>query len=70
MPERPSALPTTEELLQTLEICRRILPDDANPAHDERLAFLSAIIPWWREQIHRPRSPTTRSMERRPVEPS
>lgn len=65
MSERVTPLPTTEELLLTLEICRWALPSDAHPAHAERLAFLRDMIPWWRAQIRRSGAAPTAISERR-----
>lgn len=35
-----------EELLFTLELCRRVLPWDAHPAHWERLRRIEDLVRW------------------------
>lgn len=35
-----------EELLFTLEMCRRVLPWDAHPAHWERLRRIEDLVRW------------------------
>lgn len=43
LPRRPAA-EELEELLFTLEICRRALPWDAHPAHDDRLRRIAGMV--------------------------
>lgn len=42
-----------EELLFTLEICRRALPWDAHPEHFERLRRIEGMVRWCREHGER-----------------
>ncbi|NTW97579.1 MAG: hypothetical protein HGB28_07145 [Oscillochloris sp.] len=49
-PERPHAprdpQADLEELLFTLEICRRALPWDAHPEHFDRLRRIESLVRW------------------------
>jgi hypothetical protein len=49
LPRRPVE-EELEELLFTLEICRRALAWDAHPAHYERLRRIEGMVRWSLEQ--------------------
>jgi hypothetical protein len=49
LPRRPAA-EELEELLFTLEICRRALPWDAHPEHYDRLRRIESMVRWSLEQ--------------------
>lgn len=39
--------PTKDDLLFTLEICRRSLPSSAHPVHWSRLRYLEGMVRHW-----------------------
>lgn len=49
LPQRPAG-EELEELLFTLEICRRALPWDAHPEHYDRLRRIEGMVRWSLEQ--------------------